>query len=147
VKSELASRFESCEVAISSTNALLALLYCARFHAVPASTRDALCSYHMQLGIELPTPNLALALSEADLSDEDLAESLAASHWLMQTGLKEGITQVLQRFPPGAMFADKEGHYWVRQSTMAVTHYGFVSPVGDNQEMFCEQKYLLNVPM
>ena len=30
---------------------------------------------------------------------------------------------------------------------MAVKHYRFVSPVGDNQEMFYEQKYLLNVPM
>jgi len=103
VKSELASRLESCEVAINSTDELLALLYCARFHAVPASTRDALFSYYTQLGIELPTPDLAVALpeanlfvaewilEEADLSDEDLAEPLAASHWLIHFGLHSSL--------------------------------------------------------
>ena len=158
-KSELVTRLESCEVAVNSTEGLLALLYCARFHAVPASTRDALCTYYQQLGIELPTPDLAVALpeadvfvaewvlEEADLLDGDLGESLGSSHWLMQVGLKEGITQVLERFPPGTMLADKQGHYWVRRSTMAVTRYRFISPVGDDQEKFYEQKYLLHVCM
>ena len=63
----------------------------------------------------------------------------------MQMGLKEGITQVFQRFPPGSMLADKQGHYTGGEGPqwLAVTHYRFVSPVGDDQEKFYEQKYLL----
>jgi len=64
----------------------------------------------------------------------------------MYTGLKERITQVLQRSPPGIMLADQQGHYWVRRSTMAVTCYRFVSPVA-NDQMFYKQKRLVNVPM
>ncbi len=35
--------------------------------------------------------------------------------------------------------------YWVRRATMAVTRHRFISPVGDDQEKYYEQKYLLTV--
>ena len=65
----------------------------------------------------------------------------------MQANFREGITQVLQSFPPGSMLADKQGHYWVRWETMAITRHRFISHVGDDQEKYYEQKYLLNVDL
>ena len=72
--------------------------------------------------------------------DEDLGESLATYYWLMQANLREGITQVLQSFPPGSMLTDKQGHYWVRRATMAITHHKFISLVGNHQENYYKQK-------
>ncbi len=43
------------------------------------------------------------------------------------------------------MFADKQGRYWIRRAAMAVTRHRFISPVGDDQEKYYEQKYLLTV--
>ncbi len=43
------------------------------------------------------------------------------------------------------MLVDKQGRYWGRRVSMAITRYRFISPVGDQQEHCYEQKYLLNV--
>ena len=154
---ELAYRLEECDMAINTTDELLALLYLARFRGVPTSTRDALPRYYQQQGIDPPVPELAVVLPEAalqlaeyiltntHLEDEELGESLATYHWLMEANLREGITQVLQSFPPGSMLADKQGRYWIRRATMAITRHRFISPVGDDQEKYYKQKYLLNV--
>ena len=63
----------------------------------------------------------------------------------MQANLRVGITQILQSFPPGSMLADKQGQYWVRWATKAITCHRFISPVGDDQEKYYKQKYLLNM--
>ena len=90
---ELVCHLEECDMAINTTDELLALLYLARFHGVPTSTRDALPKYYHQQGIDPPVPALAVALPEAALQlaltstnfeDEELGESLATYHWLMQ---------------------------------------------------------------
>ena len=74
-----------------------------------------------------------------------MGESLATYHWLMEANLGERITQVLQSFAPGSMLADKQGQYWVKRATMAIIRHRFISPAGDDQEKYYEQKYLLNV--
>ena len=90
---ELVCHLEECDMAINTMDELLALLYLARFRGVPTSTRDALPKYHHQQGIDPPVPVLAVALPEAalqlaltntNLEDEELGESLATYHWLMQ---------------------------------------------------------------
>ena len=156
-KLELAHRLEMCDVPVTTTEQLLALLYCLRFHSVPLPVRDAVYQYYQKLGITLPTVDLAVALPEAEtctaeqiLQDtelNDLSDSLAVSHWLMRVGLSERLRQVLEQFPPGSMLKDKEGRYWVRRATMAITRHRFISPVGDDQEKYYEQKYLLSVCM
>ena len=50
-------------------------------------------------------------------------------------------------YKPGQMVLDQQGRYWVRRAKMCITRYRFISPVGDEQEKFYEQKYLLNVPI
>ena len=60
----------------------------------------------------------------------------------MSMGMDENITRSLERFPPGTMLVDKCGRYWVRRQVMGITRYRFISPVGDNQEKYYEQKYL-----
>ena len=54
---------------------------------------------------------------------------------------------VLTRYPPGSLLKDKSEHYWVRRVSMQITRHWFISPVGDDQESFYEQKYLLTVPL
>ncbi len=145
---DLAHRIEECEVAVNSSEQLLVLLYTAPYLNVATSVTDALRIYYLEQGFESPSKNLATALSEEDallaksvvleanLADQDLADSLATFHWLMEQGLGEGIVQALQRFLPGTMLADKQGRYWIRCAAMAVTHHRFISPVGDDQEKY-----------
>ena len=59
---ELVYHLEECDMAINSTDELLALLYLARFRGVPTSTMDALPKYYQQQGIDPPVPELAVAL-------------------------------------------------------------------------------------
>ena len=59
----------------------------------------------------------------------------------------QALIHSLERYPPGTMLADTKGHYWVRRGMMAIIRYRFISPVGDDQEKFYEQKYLLTVPL
>ncbi len=114
----------------SGSEQLIALLYTAPYLNIATSVTDALRVYYLEQGFESLTKNLTSALSEEDallaesvmleanLADQDLADSLATFHWLMEQGLGEGIVQVLQRFPPGTMLADKQGRYWIRRAAI-----------------------------
>ena len=136
---ELVYHLKECDMAIKSTDELLALLYLAHFRHFPTSTRDALPRYYQQQGIDPPVPELAVALPEAalrlaeytltntNLKDEELGESLATYHW----SERESPMQVLQTFPPGSMLTDKQGHYWIRWATTTITCHRFISPVGN----------------
>ena len=57
---ELVCHLEECDMAINTTDELLALLCLARFHGVPTSTRDAVPKYYQQQGIDPPVPELAV---------------------------------------------------------------------------------------
>ena len=99
---ELVYRLKECDMAINTTDELLALLYLARFRGVPTSTRDALPRYYQQQGIDPPLPELAVALPKAalqlaeyiltntNLEDEELGESLATYHWLYASKFQRG---------------------------------------------------------
>ena len=45
------------------------------------------------------------------------------------------------------MLKDREDRFWVRHAFMAVVRYRFISPVGEDQEAYYEQKYLLSKPI
>ena len=57
------------------------------------------------------------------------------------------LVSILSTYKPGRMLIDINEYYWIRRSQMSPVRYRFISPVGDNQEAFYEQKYLLNVPL
>ena len=57
----------------------------------------------------------------------------------------ESLISVLSRYPPSSTLADKNGRYWVRQSRMTITRHRFISYIGDDQDKYYEQKFLLNV--
>ena len=70
------------------------------------------------------------------------------SHWLHEDmSMKPDLVQLLTRFPAGTVLKDKQGQFWRRRPKVAVTRFHFLAPVGDTQEKFYEQKYLLNVPV
>ena len=60
---------------------------------------------------------------------------------------RDELIQVLTRFPPGSSLPDLNGHYWCRWGKMCFTRTMFLSCVGDNQERYYEQKYLLNTSL
>ena len=65
----------------------------------------------------------------------------------MMHDISQSACDILQRYSPGTVLKYKRDHCWVRRSTMAVTRHRFISPVGDDQEKFYKQKYLLTVPL
>ena len=70
------------------------------------------------------------------------------AHWLHEDmSMKPDLVELLLRYPPGTILKDKRGKYWRRRAKAAVTRFHFLAPVGETQESFYEQKYLLNVPL
>jgi hypothetical protein len=60
---------------------------------------------------------------------------------------REELQRILSTYKPGHMLVDQQGRYWVRRAKMCITRYRFINPVGDDQDKFYEQKYILNVPI
>ena len=84
------------------------------------------------------------------LQDPKLLSDLESNLWLMATNFNppgEALQHIITRYKTGKMLLDQQGRYWVRQAKMCITRYSFINPVGDEQEKFYEQKYLLNVPI
>ena len=82
------------------------------------------------------------------LQDPKLLSDLESNHWLMATNPPgEALQHILTRYKPGEMLLDQQGRYWVRRAKMCITRYRFINPLGDEQDKFYEQKYLLNVPI
>ena len=70
------------------------------------------------------------------------------AHWLHEDmSMKPDLVQLLIHYPPGTILKDKRGKYWRRRAKAAVTRFHFLAPVGETQESFYEQKYLLNIPL
>ena len=79
---------------------------------------------------------------------ESCAKVVEKAHWLHEDmSTKPGLVQLLTRYPAGSVLKDKQGQYWKRRAKIAVTRFHFLAPVGETQEKFYEQKYLLNVPI
>ena len=79
--------------------------------------------------------------------EEQVTAGLSSYHWLMSTKPSAFLVSVLSRFPPGTTLAYKNDRYWVRRSRMTITRHRFISSVGDDQEKYYKQKFLLNVPI
>jgi len=152
---ELASRLESAEIPDSLH--LLALVRCMRYENVPCHVQQAVIQHFAGLEIDYPKHEFAvlpkLPVENAEVTfldlalDDELCKNLAAFHWLMEPGPTEELVSILTRYPPGSFLKDKSEHYWVRRASMLITRHRFISPVGDDQESFYEQKYLLTVPL
>ena len=70
------------------------------------------------------------------------------AHWLHEDmSMKPDLVQLLIRYPPGTILKDKRDKYWRRRVKAAMTRFHFLAPVGETQENFYEQKFLLNVPL
>ena len=65
----------------------------------------------------------------------------------MQSSLRDELVSCLTRFKPGTVLADKEGHFWIRRARMVITRHRFNSLVGDDQEQYYQQNYLLQAPL
>ena len=61
--------------------------------------------------------------------------------------MKPNLVQLLTRYPPGTILKDDRRKFWRKRGKIAVTRFHFLTPVGETQEKFYEQKYLLNVPL
>ena len=73
---------------------------------------------------------------------------METAHWLHEDmSAKPRLVHILTRYPAGSVLKDKQGQYWKRRAKIAVTRFHFLAPVGETQEKFYEQKYLLNVPI
>ena len=153
---ELASRLEGADVPDSLH--LLAFIRCMRYDSIPEPVQEAMKQHYAALSVDYPSDECAVlprvpmevaqeTLSDLALDDEQLSEDLAAFHWLMEPGPSEELVQVLTRYRPGSLLKDNSEHYWVRRASMLITRHRFISPVGDDQESFYEQKYLLTVPL
>ena len=70
------------------------------------------------------------------------------AHWLYEDmSMKPDLVELLSRYPPGTILKDKREKYWRRRAKAAVTRFHFLAPVGESQESFYEQNYLLNTPL
>ena len=70
------------------------------------------------------------------------------AHWLHEDmRLKPNLVHLLTNYPPGTILNDTQGKYWRRDAKLAVTRCNFLTPVGETQERFCEQKYLHAIPL
>ena len=59
-----------------------------------------------------------------------------------------GFSQIRSpMYKPGQMLVNQQGQYWIRRAKMCITRYRFINPVGDDQQKFYKQKYILNVPI
>ena len=62
----------------------------------------------------------------------------------MQSSPTDEFVSCLTRLKPATVLADKEGHFWIRWE---ITRHRLISSVGDDQEQYYQQEYLLQVPL
>lgn len=86
-------------------------------------------------------------MESIDLDNSDLMNGLSAHHWLMESKIRNELVPLLIKFKPGSVLEDCQGHIWFRRAKMVCTRHRFISSVGDDQEKYYEQKYLLTVPI
>ena len=79
--------------------------------------------------------------------DSNLISGLCSYHWLMGGKTSDNLISVLTQYKPGTILVDTDGHHWSRRAKMVRTRHRFISSVGDDQEKYYEQKYVLTVPI
>ena len=138
---------------------IIALVRCMRYHEVPKVVVDAVVKHYEGEGIDVGNTDVHMPLSEdhcvrlehvlsvIDFCDQELVTGLSSYHWLINIKPSESLISILTRYPPGSMLRDKNDRYWVRRSKMVMTRHRFLSCIGDDQENYYEQKFLLSVPI
>ena len=102
----------------------------------------------LKISQPVTSQGVAQVIVEAiDALDAGLFSALCSHHWLMECGLRDELITVLSSFQPGTVVQDADGHFWYRRAKMVCTRHRFISSVGDDQEKYYEQKYLLTIPM
>ena len=144
----------NCPHHISNADELFALKRCMSYSGVSSAVQCVVIQHYSEQGIECCTsPSRPLSKEEVTLAEGVITNitlcdhELPPTHWLLMHDISQSACDILQRYSPGTVLKDKRDHCWVRRSTMAVTRHRFISPVGDDQEKFYEQKYLLTVPL
>ena len=155
----LLEQLANCELEVRDGYDLLALCRALQRLNVPKRVLSAIQRYYNDLGIESlpaqqlgcptePSHRVAEAIIECiDWTDSDLLSGLSSYHWLMGCNLSDDLISILARYKPGTLLDDADGHYWSRRAKMVCTRHRFISSVGDDQEKYYEQKYLLTVPI
>ena len=103
-------------------------------------------------GYQICLPESSVLLAESMfmvISDDDpsLINRLTTHHWLMCLSPREELASLLTTYPPGTMLIDLNDQHWIRRSKMIVTRHRFISSVGDDQEQYYQQKFLLTVAL
>ena len=138
---------------------VVALVMYLRYNEVPNVVVDAVVKHYEGEGIDVGNTNVHMplsqdhcvrlehALSMINFCDQELVTGLSSYHWVMNIKPSESLISVLTRYPPGSMLPDKNDRYWVRRSKMVMTRHRFLSCIGDDQENYYQQKFLLSVPI
>ena len=145
-----------CEVDVSDGHDLLALCRALQRLGIPQCVFDAVERHYNNLGIESLPPKLQECPTEASQRvaevivksiDSNLISGLCSYHWLMGSKISDNLISVLTQYKPGTILVDTDGHHWSRRAKMVCTRHRFISSVGDDQEKYYEQKYVLTVPI
>ena len=116
--------------------------------------------HYASYGIVLENRNAVFPLSWEDINlvealvdrfdtiGDELVRGLSSFHWVMDMKPRDELIQVLTS---GSTLPDPDpdlnGHHWCRQGKICFIRTMFLSSVGDSQERYYEQKYLLNTPL
>ena len=158
-KQQLAQLLTESEWQPDSSGTLLMLIRCLEYKGVDIVVIKATEEHYASHGIVVGNRNVVFPLSWEDVNlvealvdrfdtiGNELVRGLYSFHWVMDMKPRDELIQVLTRFPPGSSLPDLNGHYWCRRGKMCFTRTMFLSSVGDNQERYYEQKYLLNTPL
>lgn len=60
----------------------------------------------------------------------------------MHDNLRPELISCLTNHPPGTILVDI--NYWIGRAKMVITRHRVISSVGDDQEQYYQQKYILN---
>ena len=157
---ELSQLLIQCQADVRDCYDLLALCTALKRIPIPQPAIDAVQRYYSSsLEVEPLPSDLCTCPTEAsylvaqvvvdsfDWEDSELTGGLCSHHWLMESKLRDDLIAVLNRYKPGSVLEDSNGHLWYRRAKMVCTRHRFISCVGDDQEKYYEQKYLLTVPL
>ena len=144
---------------VKTSHDLLALTGSLELYELPAQVITVLNSHYRDKGFEPLPQNLHLCFERPsellatniartiDWQGLDFITGLKSKHWLMDHRLRTEVVEILTQCPPGTILTTDDGHHWIRRARMAITRHRYISSVGDNQENYYQQKYLLHTPL
>ena len=158
-QARLSDLLQRCDAQVGDGHDLLALNRALKANGVPQPVLNAVEKHYNANGVDSLPRNLQVCPPEAchivaqtflesiDWEDSSLMRGLCTHHWLMGCNMSDRLVALLTRYKPGTVLEDCSGHHWYRRAKMVVTRNRFISSVGDDQEKYYQQKYLLTVPL